>query len=109
MYGLPHQDIAKLDATLDQVVRMRPSRIALFGYAHVPQMFPRQRRIDATALPGASERFEQAAHGHARLVREGYVAIGFDHFALPEDPLAKAASQGQVRRNFQGFTEVRRM
>lgn len=105
MYGLPHQDIAKLDATLDHVVRMRPSRIALFGYAHVPEMFPRQRRIDATALPGAAQRFEQAAHGYERLVREGYRAIGFDHFALPEDPLAKAADQGHVRRNFQGFTE----
>lgn len=105
MYGLPHQDIEKLDATLDQVVRMRPSRIALFGYAHVPQMFPRQRRIDATALPGPAQRFEQAAHGYERLIREGYVAIGFDHFALPDDPLAKAAAQGQVRRNFQGFTE----
>lgn len=105
MYGLPHQDIAKLDSTLDHVMRMRPSRIALFGYAHVPQMFPRQRRIDATALPGPAQRFEQAAHGYERLVREGYVAIGFDHFALPDDPLAKAASTGQVRRNFQGFTE----
>ena len=105
MYGLPHQDIEKLDATLDQVVRMRPSRIALFGYAHVPQMFPRQRRIDATALPGPAQRFEQAAHGYERLIREGYVAVGFDHFALLDDPLAKAAAQGQVRRNFQGFTE----
>lgn len=105
MYGLPFQTIEKLDATLDEVVRMRPSRVALFGYAHVPQMFPRQRRIDVSALPGHAERFEQAAHGHDRLVREGYVAIGFDHFALPEDPLAVAAQKGQVRRNFQGFTE----
>lgn len=105
MYGLPFQTIEKLDATLDDVVRMRPSRIALFGYAHVPQMFPRQRRIDVSALPGHAERFEQAAHGHDRLVREGYIAIGFDHFALPEDPLAVAAQKGRVRRNFQGFTE----
>jgi oxygen-independent coproporphyrinogen-3 oxidase len=105
MYGLPHQTVERLDTTLDDVIRMRPSRVALFGYAHVPQMFPRQRRIDSTALPGPAARFEQAAHGHERLVREGYVAIGFDHFALPEDPLAKAAAQGRVRRNFQGFTE----
>ena len=105
MYGLPHQTIDRLDATLDAVIAMRPSRIALFGYAHVPQMFPRQRRIDAAALPGSAERFDQAAHGYDRLVREGYVAIGFDHFALPEDPLAKAAAHGRVRRNFQGFTE----
>jgi len=105
MYGLPFQTIEKLDATLDEVVRMRPSRIALFGYAHVPQMFPRQRRIDASALPTAEQRFAQAAHGYDRLVAEGYVPIGFDHFALPGDPLAMAASKGQVRRNFQGFTE----
>lgn len=105
MYGLPFQTLAKLDETLDAVIRMRPSRIALFGYAHVPQMFPRQRRIDTSALPGAQERFEQAAHGYDRLVAEGYVAIGFDHFALPDDPLAIAAAKGQVRRNFQGFTE----
>ena len=105
MYGLPFQTIEKLDATLDEVVRMRPSRIALFGYAHVPQMFPRQRRIDASALPNAEQRFAQAAHGYDRLVAEGYVPIGFDHFALPGDPLAMAANKGQVRRNFQGFTE----
>ena len=105
MYGLPFQTIEKLDATLDEVVRTRPSRIALFGYAHVPQMFPRQRRIDASALPNAEQRFAQAAHGYDRLVAEGYVPIGFDHFALPGDPLAMAANKGQVRRNFQGFTE----
>jgi oxygen-independent coproporphyrinogen-3 oxidase len=68
-------------------------------------MFPRQRRIDATALPGPSARFDQAAHGYERLIGEGYVAIGFDHFAQPDDPLAKAAATGRVRRNFQGFTE----
>lgn len=105
MYGLPFQTIEKLDATLDEVIRLQPSRIALFGYAHVPQMFPRQRRIDVTALPGPQERFEQAAHGHERLAAAGYVPIGFDHFALPDDPLALAATQGRVRRNFQGFTE----
>lgn len=105
MYGLPFQTIAKLDETLDDVIRMRPSRIVLFGYAHVPQMFPRQRRIDTSALPGPQERFDQAAHGYERLVAEGYVAIGFDHFALPDDPLAIAAKKGRVRRNFQGFTE----
>ncbi|MFM7027075.1 MAG: oxygen-independent coproporphyrinogen III oxidase [Chakrabartia sp.] len=105
MYGLPHQSVDALDQTLDAVLRLRPSRIALFGYAHVPQMFPRQRRIDAAALPGPAARFDQAAHGHQRLVEEGYVAIGFDHFALPDDPLAQAAAKGAVRRNFQGFTE----
>lgn len=105
MYGLPKQTNASLLATLDDVVRMRPSRIALFGYAHVPHLFPRQKRIDSAALPGLEARFEQAAIGHERLVAEGYVPIGFDHFALPDDPIAVAAAQGKVRRNFQGFTE----
>ena len=105
MYGLPFQTVEKLDATLDEVIRMQPSRIALFGYAHVPQMFPRQRRIDVSTLPGPQARFDQAAHGYGRLVAAGYVPIGFDHFALPDDPLAIAAAQGRVRRNFQGFTE----
>ncbi len=105
MYGLPFQTIEKLDATLDEVLRLQPSRIALFGYSHVPQMFPRQRRIDTSALPGATARFDQAAHGYERLVAHGYVPIGFDHFALPGDPLALAALKGRVRRNFQGFTE----
>jgi oxygen-independent coproporphyrinogen-3 oxidase len=105
MYGLPTQTIASLDGTLDEVIRLRPNRIALFGYAHLPAMFPRQRRIDSAALPDAKARFEQAAHGYERLVREGYRAIGFDHFALPDDPMAIAAEKGQLRRNFQGFTD----
>lgn len=105
MYGLPRQTNESLLATLDHVVRMRPSRIALFGYAHLPHIFPRQRRIDSSALPGIEARFEQAAIGYQRLLSEGYVPIGFDHFALPDDPIAVAAAEGKVRRNFQGFTE----
>lgn len=105
MYGLPTQTIASLDSTLDDVVRLRPNRIALFGYAHLPSMFPRQRRIDTAALPDNKARFEQAAHGYERLVAEGYRPIGFDHFALPDDPMAIAADKGLVRRNFQGFTD----
>lgn len=105
MYGLPHQGVEDLLETLDAACAIGPNRIALFGYAHVPQMIPRQRRIDASALPGAEARFAQAAEGHARLVASGYSAIGFDHFALPGDPLEAAARGGGVRRNFQGFTE----
>ncbi|MCC6477872.1 MAG: oxygen-independent coproporphyrinogen III oxidase [Sphingomonadaceae bacterium] len=105
MYGLPHQTNESLLGTLDHVARMRPSRIALFGYAHLPHIFPRQKRIDTAALPGIEARFEQAAIGYERLVSEGYVPIGFDHFALPDDSLAIAAAEGKVRRNFQGFTE----
>jgi len=105
MYGLPGQSVADLDATLDETIRLAPSRIALFGYAHLPQMLPRQRRIDASNLPDARLRFEQAAHGYERLTAAGYVAVGFDHFARSDDPLAIALGEGRVNRNFQGFTE----
>lgn len=105
MYGLPLQDIARLDQTLDDVARLRPDRIALFGYAHMPGLFPRQRRIDSASLPDAGARFEMAAHGHERLIAEGYVAVGFDHFALPGDSLARAQRDRAVHRNFQGFTD----
>lgn len=105
MYGLPGQTLADLDATLDETIRLAPSRIALFGYAHLPDMIPRQRRIDATDLPDMKLRFDQAELGYRRLTEAGYVPVGFDHFALPSDPLAIAASEGRVNRNFQGFTE----
>ncbi|WP_373486870.1 oxygen-independent coproporphyrinogen III oxidase [Blastomonas sp.] len=104
MYGLPGQHIDDLDATLNETIRLAPSRIALFGYAHLPAMIPRQKRIDATGLPDQRERFDQAAFAYEKLTRAGYVAIGFDHFALPDDPLAMAAQAGRVNRNFQGFT-----
>ncbi|MDM7955316.1 oxygen-independent coproporphyrinogen III oxidase [Blastomonas sp.] len=104
MYGLPGQHLDDLDATLVQTIRLAPSRIALFGYAHLPTMIPRQKRIDASDLPNDRERFEQAAFGYLRLHDAGYVPIGFDHFALPGDPLAVAARQHRLNRNFQGFT-----
>lgn len=105
MYGLPGQDEAALEATLDKACELAPERIALFGYAHVPHLIPRQRQIDATALPGPIARFRMAALGHAQLVRSGYQTVGFDHFALPADPLAQAARRGRLHRNFQGFTD----
>ncbi len=105
MYGLPGQTRESLTQTLDRTLALRPERIALFGYAHVPHLLPRQRRIAADNLPGQAERFAMAALGHERLVAEGYVPVGFDHFALPSDALARAAQNGQLRRNFQGFTE----
>ncbi|MDE2563678.1 MAG: oxygen-independent coproporphyrinogen III oxidase [Sphingomonadales bacterium] len=105
MYGLPFQTDAVLAETLDATIAMAPERIALFGYAHVPHMIARQRQIDDSELPGQRERFRMAAEGHARLARAGYRPIGFDHFALPHDELARAAESGTLRRNFQGFTE----
>ncbi len=105
MYGLPHQNDEVLAETLAQSVTMGPNRIALFGYAHVPHMIPRQRRIDGSDLPDQRGRFRMAAMGARQLIDAGYHAVGFDHFALPGDPLARAAMNGTLRRNFQGFTE----
>ena len=105
MYGLPNQSLEDLEATLEITLAMRPERIALFGYAHVPHMIPRQRRIDDSNLADQETRFAMAARGYEILVGAGYRAVGFDHFALPHDDLAKAANAGTLRRNFQGFTE----
>lgn len=105
MYGLPYQGLADLEATLASTLEMRPERIALFGYAHVPHLIPRQRRIDGNALPDAEMRFSQAELGHRILTHAGYDPIGFDHYARPHDPLSLAARKGQLRRNFQGFTD----
>ncbi|MFN3371044.1 MAG: oxygen-independent coproporphyrinogen III oxidase [Sphingomonadaceae bacterium] len=105
MFGLPGQTSAHLERTLEAALALGPDRIALFGYAHVPTLIPRQRRIDATALPGLEQRFAQSAIGHRILLGAGYRPVGFDHFARPDDPLAIAAAQGRLRRNFQGFTD----
>ena len=105
MYGLPRQGLDELESTLRAAIEMRPERIALFGYAHVPHLIPRQRRIDDSALPDAALRFRQAALGRDMLVAAGYAQVGFDHFALPHDPLALAAAEGRLKRNFQGFTD----
>lgn len=105
MYGLPGQDLRVLEATLRETAALGADRIALFGYAHVPHLIPRQRRIDASALPSTEERFRQAAFGHGWLTGRGYETVGFDHFAAPSDPLAAAARHGRLRRNFQGFTD----
>lgn len=105
MYGLPGQDLEGLESTLRAAIEMRPERIALFGYAHVPHLIPRQRRIDDSELPEAELRFRQAELGHDLLIAAGYRPVGFDHYALPEDPLALAASEDRLTRNFQGFTD----
>jgi oxygen-independent coproporphyrinogen-3 oxidase len=105
MYGLPGQTIADVERSATRAIELGADRIALFGYAHLPSMFPRQRRIDASDLPDAALRFRQAAAGHDLFVAAGYVPVGFDHFARPDDALAIAARDGTLRRNFQGFTE----
>lgn len=105
MYGLPGQDLTSLVDTLTHATEMKPDRVALFGYAHVPGAIARQRRIDTAALPDEAERFMMASVGHDYLVAQGYHPIGFDHFALPQDPIANAAKAHRINRNFQGFTD----
>jgi oxygen-independent coproporphyrinogen III oxidase len=107
MYGLPGQSLAVLETTLRRTIELGADRIALFGYAHVPHMIPRQRQIDASHLPDQAERFAMADFGYRLLTDAGYVAVGFDHFARPDDPTAKAVADGKLRRNFQGFTDDR--
>jgi oxygen-independent coproporphyrinogen-3 oxidase len=104
MYGLPHQTVANVRATVDRAVELAPQRLAVFGYAHVPHMKRHQELIEASALPDAGERMRQYDAAHARLVAHDYQPIGLDHFALPSDPLAVAQRAGKLSRNFQGYT-----
>lgn len=104
MYGLPRQSVDDVISTLDSVLTLRPDRIALFGYAHVPWARPHQKLLDETQLPDAEARLDQSHAAADRLLRAGYVAIGLDHFALPSDGLAIGAATGGLRRNFQGYT-----
>lgn len=105
MYGLPEQGVRDVLRTLDQVLTLRPDRIALFGYAHVPWMKPHQRLIDETRLPDTAQRLAQSQAAADKLWDAGYAAIGIDHFALPSDSLARAARAGRLHRNFQGYTD----
>ena len=103
-YGLPGQTEATMAATVRDVIALRPDRVALFGYAHVPWMKPMQRLIPAASLPRADLRIRLVASARAAFIEAGYHAIGLDHFALPSDELARAAVAGTLHRNFQGYT-----
>jgi oxygen-independent coproporphyrinogen-3 oxidase len=105
MYGLPDQTAAGCAETAGLAAALRPDRLAVFGYAHVPWMKPHQRLIDEAALPDAAARLDQFAAIAARLAAHGYRAVGLDHFARPEDGLARALAAGRLRRNFQGYTD----
>jgi oxygen-independent coproporphyrinogen III oxidase len=107
MYGLPHQTVERVLQSIEAAVQLRPARVALFGYAHVPWMRRHQRLIDESTLPDTMERAAQSEAAADRLATAGYVAIGVDHFALPDDSLALALRQGRLRRNFQGYTTDR--
>ena len=104
MYGLPHQTKETFDATLEQVIEFSPDRIALFNYAHLPQMFMPQRRIDESAMPSPQEKLAILEHSINKLIDAGYVFIGMDHFAKPDDELTIAQQEGKLYRNFQGYS-----
>ena len=105
MYGLPYQTPETLKNTVEQAATLNPDRIAMFGYAHVPWMAKNQRMISEEALPTPLMRYEQAKVAGDALAEAGYVRIGLDHFARPEDSMAVALHEGRLHRNFQGYTD----
>ncbi|WP_310620957.1 oxygen-independent coproporphyrinogen III oxidase [Flexibacterium corallicola] len=104
MYGLPCQSEESIRKTVEYTRELGPSRVALFGYAHVPWFKKHQRLIDEKKLPGTQERIALADISRNALLDAGYEAIGLDHFALPDDEMAIALKRGTLRRNFQGYT-----
>lgn len=106
MTGLPGQTLGSLQQTLHQTIALRPDRISLFAYAHVPWRKHNQRRIDTAALPDAERRSLLRQQARQQLCDAGYVPIGFDHYALPEDDLALALQGGTLHRNFMGYTTL---
>ncbi len=105
LYGLPYQTEETVAQSIEQVRTLEPDRVALFGYAHVPWMKPNQKLIPEAALPDALARVQQANVASDILQDGGYLPIGMDHFAMPQDSLAIAAGEGRLRRNFQGYTD----
>ncbi|WMS88634.1 oxygen-independent coproporphyrinogen III oxidase [Pleionea litopenaei] len=104
IYGLPLQTVATFEKTLQQVIQLRPDRLSVFNYAHLPHRFAPQRRIDHQQIPSAKEKLNILHLTIDRMQQAGYQYIGMDHFALPSDELAKAQQQGVLHRNFQGYT-----
>jgi len=104
IYGLPRQTSETFARTLEQVRELRPDRIALYGYAHLPERFKPQRRIVPAELPGGASKLALLSQSLAALTAAGYDYIGMDHFALPNDSLAVAKRQGRLHRNFQGYS-----
>ena len=104
IYGLPRQTPESFARTVAQISRLRPDRIALYAYAHLPQRFKPQRRILSAELPSAAQRVTMLGAAMAGLLARGYDYIGMDHFALPGDALAVARREGRLQRNFQGYS-----
>ncbi|MEK7759622.1 MAG: oxygen-independent coproporphyrinogen III oxidase, partial [Pseudomonadota bacterium] len=104
IYGLPHQTVASFAVTLDKVIDAGPDRLSVFNYAHLPELFKTQRQIDTMSLPAPGEKLAILQHTIERLTAAGYVYIGMDHFARPDDELAVAQREGGLYRNFQGYS-----
>jgi oxygen-independent coproporphyrinogen-3 oxidase len=104
IYGLPMQTPETFERTLEQITQLRPDRIALYAYAHLPERFKPQRRIHTQDLPPAASKLVMLSSAMRVLVEAGYVYVGMDHFALPNDALAVAKRQGRLHRNFQGYS-----
>jgi oxygen-independent coproporphyrinogen-3 oxidase len=104
IYGLPEQTPESVDRTMAKIAELKPDRIALYAYAHLPERFKPQRRISSTEIPTAASKISMLTRSMAALMAAGYVYIGMDHFALPNDSLSVAKRQGRLHRNFQGYS-----
>lgn len=104
IYGLPHQTLESFDRTLDTIIEICPDRLSVFNYAHLPERFKPQRRICADDLPGADEKLAILGHCITKLSAADYHYVGMDHFARPDDELAREQAAGRLHRNFQGYT-----
>lgn len=104
IYGLPHQTVESFEKTIEEVIALNPDRLALYSYAHVPWLSPHQKQIPEETLPGADEKFRILQTALEKFTEAGYRYIGMDHFARPEDELSHALDNGQLHRNFMGYT-----
>lgn len=104
IYGLPLQTPKRFANTLKKIIDIKPDRLSVFNYAHMPELFKTQKQIDATQLPSPLEKLHILYESIETLLDAGYIYVGMDHFALPEDELAKAQLQKKLHRNFQGYT-----
>jgi oxygen-independent coproporphyrinogen-3 oxidase len=104
IYGLPHQTLESFDKTLDETLGLRPNRLAVFSYAHVPWIKPAQKILEDQFLPSAETKLQLLKLTIEKLTAHGYVYVGMDHFALADDELAVAQNEGTLQRNFQGYS-----
>ncbi|MBO8043085.1 coproporphyrinogen III oxidase, partial [Pseudomonas aeruginosa] len=104
IYGLPGQSLEGFGRTLERVLALRPDRLAVYGYAHLPHLFRAQKQIDESRLPSPEDKLALLGLAVEKLSAAGYQYIGMDHFALPEEDLSRAQRAGQLHRNFRGYT-----